>query len=494
VGGTGNAGNITLISRNGRIDTTGGSTFAGGALISSTANGTGGNIRLEALGNITTGSGSNSGSNPGLSIGSFVGVGGAGNAGNITLISRNNGINTAAGQINSESGNGLAGNVMLTAHLDIYVGDIEASSNNNTIDDFNQILVSSLQGSVFISGSNLSTTNLGSQFAGDISINANNNVEITGNNVESQGNSGRIFVHANNRVALRNSTLNVNNQQTRRPNDLSPNDLSNQFSLIRINAGLIDIDDSFLTAEIDSNNSRDNGGSIELTTQAILLRFQNENPPTRNRVLSARALNRASGGNVTLNVRNGFVLTNESENNDIVANADAGNGGVITINTNQVFGFQERRDSPLSDLDASSASGIQGTVTLNTLNVNPTRGLGELPVDIVDTASLVADGCVGRDRSGVTSNQGEFTRTGRGGLSPNPTDPLTSGAAIDQLATLDPNQPPSGSASIPQIQTVEAIVESQGLARNAEGKVSLVPGSSTTTSPTLEQPASCTAH
>lgn len=203
--------------------------------------------------------------------------------------------------------------------------------------------------------------------------------------------------------------------------------------------------------------------------------------------------------NITINAENGFVLANANDNSDITANArdsangePSGSGGQVTINTNAIFGLEQRdRETPLSDITATSESGDLGTIALNTLNVDPTRGLGELPLDLVDTASLVADGCVGRNRTGVT-DQGEFTRTGRGGLSPAPGDPLTSETAIaPPLATVDATEPPSNSASIPDAPQVQPLVEAQGLGRNAEGKVSLVPSAAPTTAPAVERSSAC---
>jgi hypothetical protein len=259
---------------------------------------------------------------------------------------------------------------------------------------------------------------------------------------------------------LQNSRVNVNNEK-------------GEAGSISVTTGSISLDNSSLTAVAGEGD----GGNINLITPTTLVLLQDlENQS----VVSAEALADATGGNVTLNVRDGFILTNANDNTDIVANAQGGDGGVIEINTQQIFGLEDRDGSFLSDLNASSESGNPGRVTLNTLSIDPTRGLGELPIQTVDTASLVAEGCVGRNRSGVT-NQGEFTRTGRGGLSPNPSDPLNSDAVIDQLATLDFTATQTDSVSIPDApSTTDRLIEAQGLARDASGKVSLVSNSSAT--------------
>ncbi len=337
--------------------------------------------------------------------------------------------------------------------------------------------------------------NNGSQFVSAVDGNAigtGGDIDITTNSLRLTDSS--LDARAFNRRSVAGSIAINTNQLNLQNSSVTVSNRAGAAGSLDITAGSIGLgnssDNSIFEAVAGGNNQR-SGGNITLTTSTSLLFLQNvENQ----RVISAQALGNATGGNVTLNVRDGFILTNANDNTDIVADAGAGNGGVITINTNQIFGFEERRASPLSDLDASSESGIPGIITLNTLNVDPTRGLGELPVDLVNTADLVADGCVGRNRSGVT-DQGEFTQTGRGGLSTNPSDPLTNEATIDRLATLDPNTTPSGSASIPDAPIVESLlVEAQGLALNPQGKISLVSNSfSSTPSPSVEQPATCIA-
>ncbi|MBD0313458.1 MAG: S-layer family protein, partial [Microcoleus sp. T3-bin5] len=74
-----------------------------------------------------------------------------------------------------------------------------------------------------------------------------------------------------------------------------------------------------------------------------------------------------------------------------------------------------------SDITASSELGVQGTIDINTLNVDPNRGLLQLPTGLVDTPGLVASNC----NAFIGKKGSEFTVTGRGGLPPSPDDFLS---------------------------------------------------------------------
>ncbi|MBC1218781.1 filamentous hemagglutinin N-terminal domain-containing protein [Nostoc sp. UCD121] len=108
-GSRGRAGDITLTSRNGEIDT------SRGNIVSTTGNERGGAISFEAFGNITT-----------AGVSSFIGAGGDGDGGNITLTSRNGSINTR-GKIVSSTPDGNSGNIDLQANGNITIENEIAS-------------------------------------------------------------------------------------------------------------------------------------------------------------------------------------------------------------------------------------------------------------------------------------------------------------------------------------------------------------------------------
>jgi filamentous hemagglutinin family protein len=118
--GSGNGGNISLISTGGGIDTTKGTTPSEGKanLDSRSEDGNGGAIALEANGNITTGF-----------LGSF--SSGAGNAGNINITSKNGAIDTSTIEAKAFGTSGNGGAIALTAAGDITPGGLDTRSTQN---------------------------------------------------------------------------------------------------------------------------------------------------------------------------------------------------------------------------------------------------------------------------------------------------------------------------------------------------------------------------
>ena len=97
-------------------------------------------------------------------------------------------------------------------------------------------------------------------------------------------------------------------------------------------------------------------------------------------------------------------------NSDIVANAFRGNGGNIKITTQGIFGleFRPQRTSK-NDITASSQFGVNGTVQVTTLNIDPSKGLTELPVNLADSSQQISRNC-------GSVNGSSFVSTGRGGI------------------------------------------------------------------------------
>ena len=141
-----------------------------------------------------------------------------------------------------------------------------------------------------------------------------------------------------------------------------------------------------------------------------------------NSLISARALENATGGSVTIDTDNGFILAFPNQNNDIIANASQGRGGEINIDTQAIFGLEERPlNSITNDINASSqATGLDGTVDINNPAVDPTTGLINLPASVGDASDQISQNPC---QQGVGS---QFIVTGKGGLPPNPTETLNS--------------------------------------------------------------------
>jgi filamentous hemagglutinin family protein len=212
------------------------------------------------------------------------------------------------------------------------------------------------------------------------------------------------------------------------------------------------------------------GGNISLENVGLLTLNNNS-------VLSARATNQATDGNITVTAPNGFVLAT-GENNDIIADAFEGRGGNITIKAQSILGLNERRSTPTNftnDIDASSEFGAPGSVTINQINPDPSQGAIELPTNIIDASSLVSQACSARGP--IARTPGEFTITGRGGLSPSPIQPLNANSVATHWITSTEMSNRSQDA-VPhlaeQMLYSAPLIEAQGWIRTTQGEVKLV--------------------
>ena len=201
--------------------------------------------------------------------------------------------------------------------------------------------------------------------------------------------------------------------------------------------------------------------------------------------------NRANGGNVRINAVNGFVVaaSGANGNNDIIASADRGNGGQVQIDTQSIFGLEPRRATPANngtnDIDVSSRSGLQGQVTLNVPNVDPSRGLTELPTAPIDTTNQLSQVCPTNTQQ--ADRLGSFIVSGRGGLPPSPTDLLSNDNILSEWVT--PGESGHVKAEASPAQSA-AIVEAQGWIKDANGAIRLV-AQPTTPPASIVNPEGC---
>lgn len=230
------------------------------------------------------------------------------------------------------------------------------------------------------------------------------------------------------------------------------------------------------------------GGNINFSTGDLILR--------RGSSISTNATgSNITGGNITIGADN--LVTPPKENSDISANATEGIGGRVIVNASGIFGTQFRpQDTPLSDITASSDLGSQfnGVVQLNTLGIEPSRGLANLPIEVVDASNQIDRTCSTR---GGEAGENEFIVTGRGGLPPNPSYLLSPNAVwidLDSTTNLAENRPRSSQTTQMPNSTPKQIVEATGWTINNKGKVVLTTSVSTTTPPSPGlTPAKCHA-
>ncbi len=159
------------------------------------------------------------------------------------------------------------------------------------------------------------------------------------------------------------------------------------------------------------------GGNIKLLTPLLVLRRGTSI------TTNADGINNR-GGNINIDAtKNGFIVAVENENTDIRADSAQSRGGNVFINARKIFGIQ-RRDVPsrlTSDITAKGATPeLTGTVEISTPDVDPTNGLVELPVNLVDASRQISNACT----PGTRQFENTFVATGRSGLPASPTEPL----------------------------------------------------------------------
>jgi filamentous hemagglutinin family protein len=418
-----------------------------GAQVSAITAGTGnaGNIMLNIASDITL-TGVNSGIFAGTEVGS------TGNGGNIMVRSQSLGISNHAVLSAASQGQGDAGNIAIdtgTLALDTD-GSISGVMGIQAIGDGSTVSITA-NDLIATNGGNIITTTSSTQGgdAGSIVLNLLNSLTLSGVNsglfanteAGSTGKGGSISIDPHIVTIADGAAISVNSQG------------SGTGGSITLQAGSLTLNNGTISAATASSN----GGNVDLHVNDLTLLNNNSQ-------ISATAGGFGDGGNLTIDTR--FLIANN--NSDITANAFQGRGGDIQIAAQGIF------LSPNSSITASSDLGIDGTVQLNTPDVDPSKGLVALPETVVDVSNLVAQRCSASVARSV--EQSEFIITGRGGLPPNPGDPLMSNSILTGWATLKPDvvipnnaaPPPSATSSVPV-----AIVKAQGWIVDANGNIVL---------------------
>ncbi|NMG10210.1 filamentous hemagglutinin N-terminal domain-containing protein [Brasilonema sp. UFV-L1] len=415
--------------------------------INSTAfSGNGGNISITANGDITT-----------SSLTSFIDRNGQGNAGDIQVTS-NTGNITIGGSINSQSSNGVAGNVTLTAARDIRTRNIIASSKSN--ENFSTITLKSSQGSVILDRVKLSTTNTGTDYAGDIRINGKD-IQITNNSeIESKGRVGTVSIGTvdTNTVTINNSRLNTTNSSTP-----TTNEDTNSAGDIEINGNNIEITNN---SEI---NSQGEVGTISIGTgdtntvtinNSLLSTDNNENEISGDIKINGRNIEITNSSQINSRGVLGRIFIgriidiDNNENQQYTVTADN-----VTIRKSQVNATRDRDassvSSPDNELDNEINNAIQifsngriqieeSTVTAST--IVSTAPSGNILVRATDSVLLSGSGFTDfRDpdftKSTNTSRKGLFAEATQNGINAGGIDIRTDLLIIENGAAVSVSSP-----------------------------------------------------
>jgi filamentous hemagglutinin family protein len=328
-------------------------------------------------------------------------------------------------------------------------------------------------------GGQILTTTRGSGSAGSIILDIADNITISGsdptfasrlaqfgeNVVNNQGSASGIFANTTSNSTGKGGGINI---------DTTTLDLTNGAQLSAQSqgtgtAGNIKVN---ATGELNANSgeittaaSFSGGGDILITASNIRLHGDSD-------IRTDLTSSVGSGGNINLTA-NSIIAFDDS---DILAFAPEGQGGNITLNTPVFFGFGYRPGGSETDyaildgndrvdVNASGAIASGNITTPDTTFVQ--NSLTELPANVVDTNTLVANSCIARSSD---RQQGNFIITGSGGLPTRPGDitassyPTGSVRSIGSDRTTDANRP---------WQIGDPIIEPQGAYRLPNGQLIL---------------------
>jgi large exoprotein involved in heme utilization and adhesion len=177
---------------------------------------------------------------------------------------------------------------------------------------------------------------------------------------------------------------------------------------------------------ISATTAAGEGGNINLQSNSLLMR--------QNSQISATAGGTGNGGNIIITGSSPADFVVLLEGSEILANAFEGVGGNIGIDAKALFVCPDCR------ISASSQLGVEGLVTINRLQPNTELQVINVPQEVAESEEVVALACSTTEEE----DRSEFIITGRGGLPPRPTEPLSS----DNLVNFDSSSSRSESSSV----------------------------------------------
>ncbi len=273
------------------------------------------------------------------------------------------------------------------------------------------------------SGGQLTAITSGSGRAGSITLNATDSATITDSDPTylarlAQFGTDNIDIYGKPKVGNQGAASGLTVSSV---GSGSAGDLTVQANSIRLDNG------AKISSDTGSINTAPNQPQATITLQVkdLLLLGRGSNITT-----NAKGEN-VIGGNININAD---VLA-AFENSDITANSDDFRGGNVRINTKGIFGIQFRDiASPnTNDITATGATReLSGNVQITTPDVDPTRGLVELPINLVDASRQISNACT----PGTRQFQNTFVATGRGGLPMSPTEPLQDSSTVSAWVKL----------------------------------------------------------
>jgi filamentous hemagglutinin family protein len=399
--GKGNAGNLTLNTQ--RL-----SVLDGGIVSTTTYSANraqGGNLRINVSDLVEIAGNPSNGTFSGLTAITF----GAGDAGDLSIATRRLSLRNNSVVSTSTSSSGQGGN------LDVRASDSVEILANPANKDFADGLFTTTSGSGAAGNLTIYTQRLNVRNGGAISAATALGSTGQGGNVTIDVPDSIDVVGASDDGSLR-STLSVRTRGTGAAGNLT------------VNTPRLSLRDR---ASISAESNAVDGGNIILNVDRLLLLRENSNISTT----AGLATGTGNGGNITINMPNGFLVAVPQENSDITANAFQGSGGNIRITARGIFGTQFRPQlTPESDITASSTFGVSGTVAIASPDTSTLQNaLTQLPKNPIDTNALLSNSCIVRR----TQQSSSFTITGSGGLPVRPDDVSVSAYPTGEVQSVD---------------------------------------------------------
>ncbi|MEM1395195.1 MAG: filamentous hemagglutinin N-terminal domain-containing protein, partial [Cyanobacteria bacterium P01_H01_bin.150] len=388
-------------------------------------------------------------------------------AGDITINARKLVIQNGAQVLTTTYGKGAAGNIIVNASDSVELTSlpnqtgffIPSALSSSTFADGNGGNITINTSRLYIySGAWISLATSGQfefdnfQFilakgkGGNLTLNASELIELVGTNSSissrtiNSANAGNLTISTKQLIIRDEAEISVSSESPQPPLNFTivgdTTNLGNAGEL-NINANSILLDNQ---GKLISETESANGGNINLQLQDLLLIRRNSQISTN----AGKAQQIGDGGNININIPNGFIVALPEENSDITANAFTGSGGRVDINANGIFGIQPRSRDELttllssnnpseinpqqlltSDITAISQQNpnLNGQLNIVAQDVEPTRELVELPEIPID--SKVSQVCKFR-----RGNQSEFIFSRRGGLPSLPGEALRGNSSL----------------------------------------------------------------
>ena len=468
--------------------TTGSLAVTNGAIIdaSTSGQGNGGNITINARDTVTFDSGENGSL---VKIATIADSNSTANAGDIEITTGSLAVTNGAIISGNTLGQGHGGNIIINARdavtFDGGENGLFTSANTSALTNSTgkggDIEITT--GSLFVTnGANISAGTNGRGNGGNITINARDTVTFDGGQNSSPvlvitaagsistGNAGNIRINAKELFVKNSSFFGAFSSGSGNAGDIEITTdslfLSNGGQVSTSNlgqgkAGDINIDSGSITLDtqafIAAITSTGDGGNINLTANDRLILRGGSGISTT----AGTAQSGGDGGNININSR--FIVAIPKENSDITANAFTGTGGNVEIYSQGIFGIESRpKLTEKSDITASSEQGVAGVININVPDTSSIQNSFTELSPVIDTNSLIANSCISR---GTKRQENSFTITGSGALPTN-----RPGVAVSTYTTGEVRGVETTSRSW---KKGDPIIEPQGMYRLDNGQLLL---------------------